>query len=362
MKPWFWRLGVGLSALGALAIAPCLASGSILLSLGLPLSGFTPGLWHDYWQVLDEAAYRPYAARIRLWGGAGLLLAPLLWGGATLALWRQRRSSKPPSPHVPFDDLATSSIELRCPGPGAIPVTTRRGRLLATPDGASILVSAPYYPETHSVIIETLKRSTVAALIIDCGGRTHAYARPTGGRNMLRLRPFGGGNGWNPLAGAWNSQGLDRNELGQLAAVWLPDAGRQDRFIASHARNAFVSLVHVVDDVVRRTNGSAVAVAPGDLYRLCAQRRSYSSPRAFLEALADKVELGTRTRHGLDQWLGLGESGIDTVWKRVTEVFAPFADPVVDMATRGGALPARRCARPRSTWTSPTAGEWRPGR
>jgi hypothetical protein len=340
MTPWLWRLGACISALGACSIAPLLASGLILFSLGLPVSGATPGLWYDYWQVLDRPAYRPYATRILCWGGAGLLLPPLLWCGAMIWVRRHRRSIPSAAPHVTFDDLATSALALPAPGHGAIPLTRRRGRMRAAPHGTSVLVSAPFYPEAHAVVIHTLRRSSGATLVIDCGARSHAYARRARGRTVHRIDPFGGGQAWNPLAGAWRPEGLDANELRQLTALWLPERGPHDRFMASHARNAFVSLVHVVDDVLRRTDGAAVPVAPGDLHRLCATSRSHASPQAFLQALAGRPEIGARTRAGVAEWLGLGDEGVVAIWTRVIEVLAPFADPVVDAATRGGALPA----------------------
>lgn len=338
MTPWLWRLGAGFSALGALAIAPCLASGLILFSLRLPLSGFEPGLWHDYWQVLDQPAYRPYATRIRFWGGAGLVSPPLLWCAAMLALWRRRRSLRSPPPHVPFDRLETSALALPTRRPGAIPLTKRHGRTLAAPEGVSVLVSAPFYPEAHAVVIDTLRRSTGATLVVDCGGRSHAYARPGRGRTVWRLCPFGGGNAWNPLAGAWGAHGLDQGELRELAAVWFPDAGRHDRFLGSHVRNAFISLVHVIHAVVQGADEADVPVAPGDLYRLCAQGRHFASPGAFVRELARRPEIGSQARHGLEHWLALGDAGVDTVWARVTGLLATFSDPVVDAATRGGGL------------------------
>lgn len=340
MTPWLWRLGACISALGACSIAPLLASGLILFSLGLPVSGATPGLWYDYWQVLDRPAYRPYATRILCCGVAGLLLPPLLWCGAMIWVRRHRRSIPSAAPHVTFDDLATSALALPAPGHGAIPLTRRRGRMRAAPHGTSVLVSAPFYPEAHAVVIHTLRRSSGATLVIDCGARSHAYARRARGRTVHRIDPFGGGQAWNPLAGAWRPEGLDANELRQLTALWLPERGPHDRFMASHARNAFVSLVHVVDDVLRRTDGAAVPVAPGDIHRLCATSRSHASPQAFLQALAGRPEIGARTRAGVAEWLGLGDEGVVAIWTRVIEVLAPFADPVVDAATRGGALPA----------------------
>jgi hypothetical protein len=341
MTPWLWRLGAGVSALGACTIAPLLASGLILFSLGLPISGATPGLWYDYWQVLERPAYRPYATRILCWGGTGLLLPPLLWCGAMLWFRRHHPSIPSASPHVPFDDLATSELELPAlgPGRGAIPLTRRRGRTRAAPHGASVLVSAPFYPEAHAVVIHALRRSSGATLVIDCGGRSHVYARKARGRTVLRIDPFDGDQAWNPLAGAWRPEGLDANELRQIATLWLPERGPHDRFMASHARNAFVSLVYAVDDVLRRTGSAAVPVAPGDLHRLCARWRSYASPQAFLQALARRPEIGARARIGMSEWRGLGEEGADTIWARVSEVLAPFADPVVDAATRGGGLP-----------------------
>jgi hypothetical protein len=302
------------------------------------MSGFKPDLWHDYWQVLDQPAYRPYAARIRFWASVGLALPPLSWCAAMLALWRRWLALRPPPPHVPFDSLKTSALLLPAHGPGAIPVTKRHGRTLSAPEGASVLVSAPFYPEAHAVVVDTVRRSSAATLVINCGGRSHAYARPRRGRTLLRLCPFGGGNAWNPLAGAWDAHEPDPAELRQLAASWFPDADRRDRFINSHVRHAFVSLVYVIDEVVRGAGGGAVPVAPGDLYRLCAQRRSHASPRAFLQELLRKPDIGPRARHGLDQWLALGNAGIDKVWTRLSEALAAFADPTLDAATRGAAM------------------------
>ncbi|MDQ7996137.1 MAG: hypothetical protein AAGC76_09820 [Luteibacter sp.] len=335
MEPWFWRVGAAVSALGACAIAPSLASGLILFSLGLPMSAFAPGLWHDYWQVLDQPAYRPYATRIAICAGAGLVLPLLLWC-LGIVFWRRRAPSVPVS--GPFDRLSASSLLLTAIKPGVIHVTKERGRTLGAPDAASVLVSAPYYPEAHAVVLASLRHADGSTLVIDCGSRSLAFAHAAPGRTVLRLSPFGGGPAWNPLAGAWGPQGLSADELRHLAAGWFPEANRHERFIVSHTRNAFVSLAHVVADVLRSAHNDAPPAAPGDIHRLCAQAVHYVSRRAFLQTLAERPEVGFQARGGLRGWLGLDDAGIDIVWKRVSDVLAPFADPIVDAATRSERL------------------------
>ncbi|WP_036111499.1 MULTISPECIES: hypothetical protein [Luteibacter] len=335
MEPWFWRVGAAVSALGACAIAPSLASGLILFSLGLPMSAFAPGLWHDYWQVLDQPAYRPYATRIAICAGAGLVLPLLLWCLGIVFL-RRRAPSVPVS--GPFDRLSASSLLLTAIKPGVIHVTKERGRTLGAPDAASVIVSAPYYPEAHAVVLASLRHADGSTLVIDCGSRSLAFAHAAPGRTVLRLNPFGGGPAWNPLAGAWGPQGLSADELRHLAAAWFPEANRHERFIVSHTRNAFVSLAHVVADVLRSAHNEAPPAAPGDIHRLCAQAVHYVSRRAFLQMLAERPEVGFQARGGLRGWLGLDDAGIDIVWERVSDVLAPFADPIVDAATRSERL------------------------
>lgn len=335
MTPWFWRLGAGISAVGACAIAPSLASGLILFSLGLPVSGFAPGLWYDYWQVLDQAAYRPYATRILWAGGIGLVLPPLLGCAGIAMLWRRWQPLPFVPAYGPFEHLSASSLGLSPRRRGDIAMTKERGRVLGASGGGSVLVSAPYYPEAHAAVVTTLIGAADSTLVVDGGSRSLAFAPAPSSETVLRLSPFGGGTPWNPLAAAWGPQGVSAHELRYLATAWFPETNRYERFLVSHTRNAFVCLVHVLDDVLRSAHGEPATVAPGDIHRLCAHAVHHTSRRGFLRALARQPAMGPSARKGLNDWLGLDDAGIDRVWDRLTHVLHPFADPMVDAGTRG---------------------------
>jgi hypothetical protein len=321
-----------------LVVAPYLAGAGILLVLDLPLDRLAFGLAYAYWKALDLPAFVPFATRIQWAGGLGLMFAPVAWAGGMLFGWRRARMLTPLRRSPEFLTPAEMPRDGTWRRAGNPVLTTHRYRRLRLPAGESLLLAAPDYPATYGVLRAAVRDSTGPVLVIDLDGAmyrgTAGWRASKGG--AIRIAPFGGGAPWNPLAAAWNRDGLCRDALDALAACWYPERERKDRVLVSHVRSVFGALVEAVDDVLREA-GDVVPPAPGDLWRLLAPG-SGRLDRRFLTALANLPSLGAATRKALVACVALDDDTLARTSERLRGPLACFARPDIDAGSRGFGL------------------------
>jgi len=310
MKPWCWRLGMAVSGLGAGVVSPYLAGASMLYAVDLPLSDLRIGRVFDYWAVLEQPDFAPFAWRMRASSIAGALAAPILWLVGVIRAWRQAFPAPPISRFEPLTDV---------PFPG------RRGVVLSprTITAASVLVTST--SGFDSAIRPTLRRMRGATLYVG--------AEATQRGMVARFAPFGQGLRWNPFTEAWTPDRLRRDVLHSLAQRWYPSEDQDSRLLASHVCQAFVALVGVVDDVLREAK-AGLPPTPGDVYRF-AKALDRTKPRPVLDAMASLPMLSPATREGLQSWRCLDEGALGQVCSGLIQILRVFGDPTVDAATRG---------------------------
>ncbi|UPG85487.1 hypothetical protein L2Y94_19630 [Luteibacter aegosomatis] len=310
MKPWCWRLGMALSGLGAGLVSPYLAGASMLYAVDLPLSDLRLGRVFDYWAVLEQPEFAPFAWRMRVSSIAGALPAPILWLVTVIRTWRQAFPAPPISRFEPLADV---------PRPARRGVVLSRRKITA----ASVLV-------TSASGFDTTLRPTLRRMR---GPTLYVGANPAQRGMVARFAPFDRGLRWNPFTEAWTPDRLRRDVLHSLAQRWYPPGDQDSRLLASHLGQAFVALVGVVDDVLREAKAD-IPPAPGDVYRF-AEALDRAEPRPVLDAMASLPMLSPATREGMRSWLSLDEVALGQVCSGLIRILRVFGDPTVDAATRG---------------------------
>ncbi|KAF1005851.1 MAG: hypothetical protein GAK28_03074 [Luteibacter sp.] len=313
-----------------IGIAPYLSGYFTGLLLGLSGHPNTWTRWWEYIRVLDQPAYAPYAWRIYLAGGLGIGI-PLCATIAALIALRRHLPTPPPPRFEPLEAIAS---------PSRHGVVLSRG--IAT-NLSVLVVAARSERAVLGTLLPTLRQSGEPWLMVGTRATLAACAPAMKGREIVHLAPFGQGHCWNPFATAWAPEGLRLPVLESLAERWYPATEPSRRFLASHARHAFVALVQVVDDVLR-ASGEAIAPAPGDLHRL-AQPLATQQRRAYLDALGRTAALTERTCEALRPLQALDETAFRRVCEALLAPLALFGHASLDTATRGDDIATRDLRR-----------------
>jgi hypothetical protein len=331
---------MALAGLGAGLAAPYVAGAMVLLALGLPLQHLSGHLAHEYWAALGQPAFLPWDTRIRIALAVGAAVPIVGW----LALcWGLRaRLRTPARTDGPFATVAPA--EWRASGRGRIPLGRIGRTALGAPPGTSLLALGPYYPALlNTVVAPTLHDHAGPVLVVDTGGRAHAATagrRRAAGHAVVHIAPCGGGAAWNPLARAWGPGGLDIHALRRLVSLWCPDLGRDDRFLASHIRNAFTALVGVADDLLRAA-GESLAPTPTDVYLLLQELRA--GQRSLDDLLAIPA-LSATTVQALNAWNSLDDVGKSHVVSRLLAALRIYAMQQAAASAEGPDLSAYSCS------------------
>ncbi|KAF1003437.1 MAG: hypothetical protein GAK28_04723 [Luteibacter sp.] len=324
-----WNILIPASAIALLliiGIAPYLSGYFTGVLLGLTGHPVTWTRWRDYVQVPDQAAYAPYAWRIYLAGGLGIGMPSVIAVVALRALRRRLPEPRPPR----FEPLK------------AIASASRHGvvltRNIATDMSVLVATSRPERA-VLGTLLPTLEQSVGPWLLVGTPDVVASCAPAIQRRDIVHLAPFGRGHRWNPFSAAWTREGLRMPVLDSLAERWYPANDPSSRLLASHARQAFVALVQVVDDVLR-ANGEVIPPAPGDLHRLT-EPLGTDQCRAYLDALAETEALSKRTREALRPWQSLDDVAFRLVCDALRVPLALFGHASVDAATRGDDISGR---------------------
>ena len=353
------RLTLSLASLMLLLLAGSWLSGWLLLQWwGLPDTA-TPWLWPRYLQLQQLPQLQAHQRAIQLSGGIGLGLTSLVWLGALVLLWRK------PARSLHGDARFASRTLLRRTGlfrndPGGLLIGRSGRQLLRDHSQRFVLLAAPTRSgKGVSVVIPVLLDYAHSVVVLDIKGENHA--RTSGyrhgiGQQVFCFQPFaadGRSHRWNPLQHVSSDPARCAGDLRGIAQVLYPegDHSGNQRFFTDQARNAFVALGlclferHARD--LRLQLPAAQAPTLGQLYRLSIG--DGRPMRDWLQLLADDDLLSTSCRTSLRALCGQADDTLASIVGSLQAPLGLWADPQLDAATSGHAIPLDQVRRQRMT-------------
>src|SRR5690606_31886428 len=342
------RMMLALACLGAAVAAGLWLSGALLLRLlGLDAD---PG-WTTYLHYLRAIAHpdvAPFAGRIRLAGGIGMALPLLMASVPVFVLLRpRRRAMHGRARFANVVDLARRGLFTRS-GHGIV-VGRWCGRLLRFDGQQSVLLAAPTRSgKGVGVVVPNLLEYRGSVVVLDIKQENFALTsgwRRAQGQAVYLFNPFAEDrrtHRWNPLSYV-STEPLQRvSDLQGIANLLYPDAGAEQKFWTSQARNAFLAFALYLfdhyeaqrhDDV---PDGLQLFPTVGHVYRFSSAEAMPA--RRHLQDLAAWPFLADQARRAFGNLLSPAEETFASILGSFREPLHPWIDPVLDAATSGNAF------------------------
>ena len=314
-----------------------------LLGLDGVATGWTT--YPDYLRALAHPDVAPHAARIRLAGvvGMGVPLA-LAAVPACLLLRPRRRSLHGRARFANVFELARRGLFTRS-GHGIV-VGRRFGRLLRFDGQQSVLLAAPTRSgKGVGIVVPNLLDYLGSVVVLDIKQENFALTsgwRRAQGQAVHLFNPFAEDrrtHRWNPLSYV-STEPLQRvSDLQGIANLLYPDAGAEQKFWTSQARNAFLAFALYLYDhyeaQCRDGMPEELHLFPtlGRVFRLSSAEGIPA--RQHLQDLASRPFLGEHARRAFGNLLSQAEETFASILGSFREPLNPWIDPVLDAATSG---------------------------
>lgn len=329
----------------ALATGPWLAGVIALRVLGLvdEAAGWTT--YFDYLRALGHPALAPHAGRIR-WAGVLGMGLPLLAAAVpvSMLLRPRQRALHGRARFANVVEIARRGLFTRS-GHGIV-VGRCRGRLLRLDGQQSVLLAAPTRSgKGVGVVVPNLLDYLGSVVVLDIKQENFALTsgwRAAQGQAVYLFNPFaedGRTHRWNPLSYVSTAAQQRVSDLQGIANLLYPDAGAEQKFWTSQARNAFMAFALYLFDHYegQRRDGvpESLQLFPtlGRVFRLSTPEAG--SARGHLEDLASRDFLGEHARRAFGNLLSQAEETFVSILGSFREPLNPWIDPVLDAATSG---------------------------
>lgn len=337
---------LALACLCAALAAGVWLSGVFVLGL-LGIDGVAAGwsTWPRYLLAIGRAELAPHAARIRLAGALGFGL-PLLAAAvpAALLLRPRRRATHGRARFANVFELARRGLFTRS-GHGIV-VGRWCGRLLRLDGQQSVLLAAPTRSgKGVGVVVPNLLDYRGSVVVLDIKQENFALTsgwRRAQGQAVHLFNPFAEDRRtqrWNPLSYVSTEPQQRVSDLQGIANLLYPDAGAEQKFWTSQARNAFLAFALYLFDhyEAQRSEGvpEALQLFPtlGGVFRLSSA--DGVPARQHLQGLAARSFLGGHARRAFGNLLSQAEETFASILGSFREPLNPWIDPVLDAATSG---------------------------
>lgn len=337
---------LALACLGAaLAAGPWLSGFFALRLLGIEGVAAGWGTWIGYLRAIGHPEVAPHAGRIRLAGGLGMGL-PLLAAGvpALLLLRPTRRSTHGRARFANAFEIARRGLFTRS-GHGIV-VGRWWGRLLRLDGQQSVLLAAPTRSgKGVGVVVPNLLDYRGSVVVLDIKQENFALTsgwRAAQGQAVHLFNPFAEDrrtHRWNPLSYVSTGPLQRVSDLQGIASLLYPDAGPEQKFWTSQARNAFMAFALYLFDHYEAQRGDGVPLelqlfpTLGHVFRLSSSEGVPA--RRHLQDLAARPFLGEHARRAFGNLMSQAEETFASILGSFREPLNPWIDPVLDAATSG---------------------------
>lgn len=329
------------------ALAAGLWFSGVLALRFLGIDGVAAGwtTYLDYLRAIGHPEVAPHARRIQLAGGLGLGL-PLLAASvpAYLLLRPARRSLHGRARFANVLELVNRGLFTR--SAHGIVVGRRFGRLLRFDGQQSVLLAAPTRSgKGVGIVVPNLLDYLGSVVVLDIKQENYALTsgwRRARGQAVFLFNPFAEDrrtHRWNPLSYV-STEPLQRvSDLQGIANLLYPDAGAEQKFWTSQARNAFLAFALYLFDhyEAQRREGvpEVLQLFPtlGRVFRLSSAEGVPA--RQYLQDLGSRPFLGEHARRAFGNLLSQAEETFASILGSFREPLNPWIDPVLDAATSG---------------------------
>ena len=339
------KWGAALLALPLMAWAGLYVAGwLVLLLLRLDTALLETTTWLQYAQALGLPQLQPHATRVRLAGAIGLLVAvcgcACLWW---LLLRPRMRALHGNARFANPVDLARSG--LLGTGDDGIIVGSAMGRLLRLRGQQFAILAAPTRSgKGVGVVVPNLLHYRESMVVLDIKQENYELTsgwRAGQGHDVYLFNPFAHDrrtHRWNPLHYVSADPAFRVSDLMAIAAMLYPDAGPEQTFWVSQARNAFLAFALYLfenQDDAHASGFPALPPAPtlGAVYRLSS---GDGTPlRGYLDGLSKRPFLAANARMAFANLLSQAEDTFASILGTFREPLNAWVNPVLDAATSG---------------------------
>lgn len=329
----------------ALAAGPWLSGEIALRLLGIDDVAAGWATYFGYLQVIGHPEVAAHAGRIRLAGALGMGLPLLVAAVPAVLLLR------PPRPALHGRARFANVFEIARRGlftrsDHGIVLGRRFGRLLRLGGQQSVLLAAPTRSgKGVGVVVPNLLDYLGSVVVLDIKQENFALTsgwRAAGGQAVYLFNPFAEDrrtHRWNPLSYVSTEAQQRVSDLQGIANLLYPDAGAEQKFWTSQARNAFMAFALYLFDhyEAQRRDGvpEALQLFPtlGGVFRLSSPESG--TARQHLQDLASRPFLGEHARRAFGNLLSQAEETFASILGSFREPLNPWIDPVLDAATSG---------------------------
>lgn len=332
-------------ALAAAAVAGLYLAGYLsLLFLGLDTAQLQWNTYARYLDAIDLPQVRPYVGRLKAAGLLGFGLPGAAGLASIVVVLRPRQRSL----HGDARFATTAEVErhgLFKPSPDGI-VVGRMGRRLIRLGGQQfVALAAPTRSgKGVGVVIPNLLEYGESVVVLDIKQENFELTsgwRASQGQDVYLFNPFAEDrrtHRWNPLTYVSQDPAFRISDLMGIAAMLYPDAGDEQKFWVSQARNAFVAFALYAfesRDHERRAGFPGATGAPtlGMVYRLSSGEGG--DLKAWLRALSQAEFLSPNARTAFANLLSQADETFASILGTLKEPLNAWLNPVLDAATSG---------------------------
>ena len=344
-----------------------LVSGLLVLVAGSYLAGLiTVGLlkqstpigattYYQYWRVIGDPVWAPYATKIKSTGGVGFGLPLLLWLGMIYLMFRSReRSLYGKSRFARTGDLTKQDV-LKDDANGILACRFGGRFIYVAKSKHLLLAAATRSGKGVSVVIPNCLEWKQSLVMLDV--KQEAYEKTAGHRATLGVvylfDPFSEtkkSHRWNPLSYVSLDPHQRNSDITAIAASLYKESAAGDPFWAEMSKSTFIAVCEFLFDSYvhsRQAGLSARCPTLGDVYRILsgANAKPDETKQDFFKSLARASFAGEKAHIGLLNLVNLADQ---TFSSAIATTLAPlniFGNPVVDAATSGDDFDLRSLRR-----------------
>ena len=327
-------------ALGAGAYLSGLFVG-LLIGVDVPVGHKT---WWLYWQAIDSPRMQPYVNKVKIAGALGFGSTLLIWLGLLIvAFKRQQKSAHGEARFASRGEVAGHGLLDAKPGTGIV-VGRLGGKLVTLPGQQFAILAAPTRSgKGVGVVIPNLLEYRESIVVLDIKQEnfqlTSGWRRAIG-QSVYLFDPFaedGRTHRWNPLSYVSRDPAFRVSDLLAIAAMLYPDAGDQQKFWVSQARNAFLAFTlylfdhHDHEIASGMPPGKATFPTLGHVYRV--STGDGRDLKTQLKALMEHSFVSAACRSAFAGLLSQADETFASIIGTFKEPLNPWINPVLDAAT-----------------------------
>jgi type IV secretion system protein VirD4 len=335
----FFFLVIGLLC----AVAGLYMSGYVTqIMLKVPTAGLRWNTWFQYFQVINEPQYLPYAKKIKIGGLIGFGLPFIVWAGMLILVFMPKRQTlHGDARFASSGDLAGK--DMFKPHKNGIVIGKFGGKIIRLGGQQFVILAAPTRSgKGVGVVIPNLLDYQESIVVLDIKQENFDLTsgwRASVGHEIYLFNPFAEdrrSHRWNPLTYVSADTAFRVSDLMSIAAMLYPDGAEDQKFWVSQARNAFMAftlyLFEKFDDDEKIGFPFSKKPTLGAIYRL-ASGDGQSELKPFLKDLSQRPFLSSHAKTAFAGMLSQADETFASILGTFKEPLNAWINPILDAVT-----------------------------